>query len=470
MTMVEKILARASGQTKVRANDYVTARIDAAMAQDFFRLIPGILKKGGIPEEGFRIWDKERFIVVLDHNVPTSTLLAAKNYKQARAFASKLGVKYFYDVFPGISHQIMHEKGHVLPGALIVGTDSHTTTYGALNAASCGIGASEMAYVIQTGELWFAVPETIRFDVMGKLPPRLSSKDVLLYVAGKYGTEVAQYRAIEWTGPAVDAMSLDARLAVANMSVEIGAKFGLFRADEKTLSYLSSRTAGPLSPVEPDPDAVYAASYAIDASSLAPQVALPHNVGNVKPVTDVKGTPIDQAIIASCANGRIEDLECAAAMVKGKKIAKGVRFYGDVFSFLQALCAGREISRDIKMNGFVADPGRGVKGGLVFEAPCRIPNLLLKFPRDGLVGRLAGIQLSCGQFEYEFPDRVTELPDQENAAVVENRDGGDPSGMQHYFPDRCFSRSLPDRIHMQRHNFAAIYLLMFDNRRFYIAE
>ena len=327
MTIAEKILARASGQKRVSPGNYVTARIDMAMMPDAFRLIRGLLKQAGIRESDFKLWDPERVIIVTDHRVPAFDVPNARAHKMARDLAKSLGVKHFYDIFPGICHQVMVEKGHALPGQLIVGADSHTTTYGGVNAASTGIGASEMAYVLATGELWFRVPETIKFDIQGRLSPMVTSKDVILYIAGKYSTEVAQYKAIEWTGTAVDEMSLDARLTMGNMSVELGAKFGLFRADEKTIDYLKTRTDKPIEPVDPDPDAVYAETHVIDASALEPQVALPHNVGNVKGVSQVGDIPIDQAVIASCCHGRIDDLETAARIVKGKKIPKTVRFY-----------------------------------------------------------------------------------------------------------------------------------------------
>jgi 3-isopropylmalate/(R)-2-methylmalate dehydratase large subunit len=327
MTIAEKILARASGQRTVAANDYVTAKIDMAMMPEMFRLIRGILSKAGIREDAFRIWDPEKCVVVIDHRVPPTTVATAQNQKIMREFAKKLGVKYFYDVFPGICHQIMHEKGHVRPGELIVGADSHTTTYGALNAASTGIGASEMAYVIHTGELWFRVPETIKFEITGKLSEFVYSKDVILFIAGNYGTEIAQYKAIEWTGSVVDKMGLDGRLTMGNMSVELGAKFGLFRADQKTIDYVKARTDKEFTPVESDHDATYAESYLIDGSSLDPQVALPHSVGNVHSVAELKDITIDQAVIASCCHGRMEDLEIAAKMIKGKKVHTGVRFY-----------------------------------------------------------------------------------------------------------------------------------------------
>jgi 3-isopropylmalate/(R)-2-methylmalate dehydratase large subunit len=215
----------------------------------------------------------------------------------------------------------------VRPGELIVGADSHTTTYGALNAAATGIGASEMAYVIQTGELWFMVPETIKFEITGKLSDCVYSKDVILYIAGKYSTEVAQYKSIEWTGSVVDEMSLDGRFTMSNMSVELGAKFGLFRADQKVIDYVKARTHKRFEPAEPDPGAVYAETHAINGSALEPQVALPHSVGNVRPVLEVESVTVDQAVIASCCHGRIEDLEIAAKMLKGKKVHPKVRFY-----------------------------------------------------------------------------------------------------------------------------------------------
>jgi 3-isopropylmalate/(R)-2-methylmalate dehydratase large subunit len=327
MTIAEKILARASGRKKVEPGNYVTAKIDMAMMPDAFRLIHPLLKQAGIPESEFKLWDPERVVIVTDHRVPAFDVVNARAQKLARDLARSLGVKHFYDIFAGVCHQVMVEKGHVLPGQLIVGADSHTTTYGALNAASTGIGASEMAYVLGTGELWFMVPETIKFNIQGHLSPMITSKDVILHIAGKYSTEVAQYKAIEWAGSAVDEMSIDARLTMGNMSVELGAKFGLFRADEKTIAYLKGRTDKPIEPVDPDPDAVYAQTYVIDASKLEPQIALPHNVGNVKGVSEVGEIPIDQAVIASCCHGRIEDLEMAARIVKGKKIPKTVRFF-----------------------------------------------------------------------------------------------------------------------------------------------
>ena len=327
MTIAEKILARASGFKTVSPGDYVTARIDMALIPEMLSMVRRVLMKAGIDPASLRIWDREKVVAVVDHYVPAASLEIAESHKQLREMADKLHIKYYYDLLPGVCHQILHEKGHVRPGELIVGADSHTTTYGALNAAATGIGASEMAFVMQTGQLWFMVPETVKFEIRGKLPDFVYSKDVILAIAGKYGTEVAQYKAVEWTGSGVDEMSLDARFTMSNMSVELGAKFGLFRADEKTIEYVTARTDKDFEPVESDPDAVYAETYFIDTSILVPQVALPHTVGNVKPVSELRDVRIDQAVIASCCHGRIEDLEIAATMLKGKKVHPRVRFW-----------------------------------------------------------------------------------------------------------------------------------------------
>lgn len=327
MNMIEKILARASGKDHVTPNEYVTARIDMAMMPENFRLLITILEKAGIRSEDFKIWDPEKLVVILDHRVPPYSVDVARNQNLSREFARRLKVKHFYDVFEGVCHQVMVEKGHALPGTLIVGADSHTTTYGALNVAATGIGASEMAYVIQTGTLWFRVPETIRLELTGTLKDFVGAKDIILHIAGAYGTDVAQYKAIEWSGPVAGDLSMDSRLTMTNMSVELGAKFGIFGADEKTLAYLKDQGVHDVEPVESDPDAGYNEEISVDCTELEPQVALPHSVGNVRNVSEVRGIKIHQAVIASCCHGRIEDLKIAADMLTGKRVHPEVRFY-----------------------------------------------------------------------------------------------------------------------------------------------
>jgi len=262
-----------------------------------------------------------------------------------REYVEAQGIKNFYDAGVGICHQILPEKGHALPGRLIVGGDSHTTTYGALGAASCGIGHSEIAYVMVKGSLWFQVPETIRFVLKGAMPPGVSSKDIILRIAGQYTAEVAQYKAVEFTGPAAKALSIDQRMTISNMGVEIGAKFAFFEADEKTVAFLKGRTDGPVRMFGPDADASYAEDYEMDISTLEPQVAFPHNVDNVKSISEVGEIPVHQAFIGSCTNARGEDLAKAAAILKGRKVHPRTR--------LLVIPASREIYTAVDQSGII---------------------------------------------------------------------------------------------------------------------
>ncbi len=248
---------------------------------------------------------------------------------RCREYVEAQGIKNFYDAGVGICHQVLPEKGHALPGRLIVGGDSHTTTYGALGAASCGIGHSEIAYVMVKGSLWFRVPETIQFVLKGVMPPGVSSKDIILKIAGQYTAEVAQYKAIEFTGPAAKGLSIDQRMTISNMGVEIGAKFAFFEADEKTVAFLQGRTDQPVKPFGPDADASYLEVYEMDISSLEPQVAFPHNVDNVKSISEVGEIPVQQAFIGSCTNARGEDLAQGGSHSQGEKGACGNPTIGD---------------------------------------------------------------------------------------------------------------------------------------------
>ncbi len=321
MTMAEKILARASGKKEVKAGEYVTAEIDMIMTHDGFGGISQALENMGIT----KVADVEKIVVLLDHQVPPGSLVAAELYKRVRDAVKKFKIKYWYDWNTGICHQIMPEKGHVLPGYLMIGSDSHTTTYGALGAAATGLGFSDAAYAVATGKQWFRVPETIKFLLKGTLPRRVMSKDALLYIAGKYTAEVAQYKAVEFSGPGAKAMSLSSRMTMSNMGVEIGAKFAFFEADEKTLEFLKGRTTKPVSTFGPDPDAVYEKVYEVDLSSLEPEVAFPHTVDKVRPISEVGDVRIDQAFIGSCTNARLEDLQAAAEVLRGQKIHPEVR-------------------------------------------------------------------------------------------------------------------------------------------------
>jgi 3-isopropylmalate/(R)-2-methylmalate dehydratase large subunit len=322
MTLAERILATAAGRDEVEAGEFVVADIDLALLHDIFAAqVFDMLGEVGID----RIFDADKTVVVIDHLVPAPTVEAAALHQRIREHVARLGIKAFYDAGEGICHQLLPEQGHVRPGMLIVGTDSHTTTYGALGAGGTGIGTSDMVYALATGRLWFRVPETIRFELSGDLQQGVTWKDVILHLAGRFGQDAAQYRAMEFGGPATEKADMSSRLTVSNMAVEMGAKFGLFAADDITDAYLRDRGGEGTEPFAPDPDAIYEAIHEISLSGLPPQVAMPHEVDRVESVVDVEGISIDQAFIGSCTNGRIEDLVAAAEILKGQHIAPGVR-------------------------------------------------------------------------------------------------------------------------------------------------
>lgn len=315
MTMAEKILARASGRERVGAGEFVTARVDRVMAHEAFTICALNLVKLGVE----RLFDPDRVVVVLDHYFPANTERMARGHVLARQLVERFAVRHFLG-HAGICHQVLSEQGLVRPGELVLGTDSHSTTYGALGAAGAGIGLTEMTWVLATGELWLQVPPSVRFELRGSMPPGLMSKDVVLYLAGRFGTEVAQYRAIEFAGEAAGALSVASRMTMANMGVELGAKFAFFEADARTLDYLAPRSDAQLTPFGPDADAVYEARHRLRLDGLEPQIACPHSPGNVKPVSEVCGTRVDQAFLGSCTNARLEDLAVAAAILEGRRV------------------------------------------------------------------------------------------------------------------------------------------------------
>lgn len=361
MTMAEKILARASGKKELRPGEYLTAKVDQVMSHEAFAEVYLLLKEAGVE----KVWDQSKIAILLDHYVPAPGVAQAQIHKLVREGVKKFGIKAWYDMRAGICHQIMAEKGHILPGKLILGTDSHTTTYGAFGAAAAGIGVSEMAYVMATGELWMRVPPTIKFIIKGDLPLGVTSKDVILNIAGAFTTEIAQYKAVEFQGPVVEKMSIASRMTMANMGVEIGAKFALFAADRKTIAYLSKfvnqREKALLTPFQADPDAFYEQTYELDVSNLEPQVAFPHDVSNVKSISEVGEVKIDQAFLGSCTNGRLEDLELAAKIIKGGKVHPETRmivFPASWKIYLEAMSRG--ILRTlIEAGAVIGNPGCG---------------------------------------------------------------------------------------------------------------
>jgi len=322
MTQAERILARASGRASVAAGEFVVADIDLALLHDIFAA--GVFDM--LLDVGFdQVFDPDRTVVVIDHLVPAPSAEAAALHQRIREHVARLGIENFYDAGEGICHQLLPERGHIRPGSLVVGTDSHTTTYGALGAGGTGIGTSDMVYALATGRLWFRVPETIRFELSGELQPSVSWKDVILYLAGRFGADAAQYKAMEFAGPAASSADMSSRLTVSNMAVEMGAKFGLFAADDVTNAYLLGHGGIGCEPFGPEDDAVYEAVHEISLSDLQPQVAMPNEVDKVGSVADAKGLKINQAFLGSCTNGRIEDLRAAAEILEGKHVAPGVR-------------------------------------------------------------------------------------------------------------------------------------------------
>jgi 3-isopropylmalate/(R)-2-methylmalate dehydratase large subunit len=354
-TIAEKVFSSKVGRS-VQAGEYVTAPVDRAMMNEGFAMSWIHLNSAGLS----KIWDPNKVVVVLDHFVPANSERNASIHAMIRGTAKALNLPSYYGEGEGISHQVMMEKGHARPGDLIVGTDSHTCSYGALGAAATGIGMTEMAYVLAKGELWFLVPETIRMVLHGELPDRVVSKDILLHIAGTYGTEVAQYRSIEFVGDGAEALSIESRVTMSNMAVEIGAKFGIFNADEKTLVYLKGRGEGSLQEIAADADASYLATHEIDVSGLAPQVACPHSVGNVKPVTEVQGKPVNQAVLGSCTNGRVEDLKAAAEILKGKRVDPSTR--------LLVYPASRDVYIQAMEEGAIKDLAEA--GGIICNPSC----------------------------------------------------------------------------------------------------
>ena len=322
MTMSEKILAKASGNDKVEAGDIIMADIDVAMVHD----LTGPLTLQSLEQINTdRVWDPDKIVIPFDHQVPADSLDAAKNHQIMREFVKEQGIKNFYDVYEGVCHQVVPEKGHALPGTVIVGSDSHTCTNGALGAFSTGIGSTDMAMVFATGQLWFKVPETIQYNITGKLPENVTSKDVILNIIGQVGQDGATYKACEYAGETVKNMDMSDRLVMSNMAIEMGGKTGLVEPDKVTDEYLKNRTTKPYTKFTTDSDASSLEVMDIDVSDLEAQVACPNYVDNVKAASECEDVEIDQVFIGSCTNGRLKDLEQAARVLKGKKIKEGVR-------------------------------------------------------------------------------------------------------------------------------------------------
>lgn len=319
-TIAEKILSKKSGQD-ARAGDIVIANLDFVMGQDG---TSPLAIKAFREMEARRVFDSSRIAMVIDHSAPSPLEGVSELHRQMRAFADQQDI-HFYDIGDGVCHQLVPEQGHVVPGDLVIGADSHTCTYGAINVFSTGVGSTDLAAGIIAGKLWFKVPETFKFQLNGRLPRGVFSKDLILHLIGDVTADGATYMAAEYTGEAITDLSVEARFTISNMAIEMGAKCGLMEADEKTLAWVKQHSRKGFEPVSADADAVYSRVKEYDVSRLEPQVAKPHTVDNVAPVSEVAGTPIQQGVIGTCTNGRIEDLRIAAAILQGKKVKRGTR-------------------------------------------------------------------------------------------------------------------------------------------------
>ena len=323
MTMTQKILAAHAGLPEVKAGQLIRAKLDMVLGND----ITSPVAIRDFEKEGYTgVFDKSKISMVMDHFTPNKDIKAAEQCLQCRTFARQFDLDNFYDVGQmGVEHALLPEKGLVAAGECIIGADSHTCTYGALGAFSTGVGSTDMAAGMATGETWFKVPEAIRVHLTGKLQPWVSGKDVILHLIGLIGVDGALYQSLEYCGDGVAALSMDDRLCIANMSIEAGAKNGIFPVDAITRAYLDGRVNRPYTAYEADPDAEYVRTVEIDLSQIEPTVAFPHLPENAHPISQVGQIKIDQVVIGSCTNGRLEDMAVAAKLLEGKKVADHVR-------------------------------------------------------------------------------------------------------------------------------------------------
>ncbi|NQT31686.1 MAG: 3-isopropylmalate dehydratase large subunit, partial [Deltaproteobacteria bacterium] len=340
MTLVEKMLAEHSDNKEVSPGEFINVRVDLVMANDITAPIAiREFKRLGVD----RVFDPGKVVMVPDHFVPNKDIASAEQAKLMREFAHEQGLIYFELGEMGIEHVLLPEQGLVLPGEVVIGADSHTCTYGALGAFATGMGSTDIAAAMATGDIWMKVPPTIRLVYHGNLGEWVGGKDLILYTIGQIGVDGALYSAIEFTGEAIEALSMDGRFTMANMAIEAGAKAGIFGVDNKTQLYVKSRAERPYLVYEPDNGAEYSNIIEYDVSDIEPQVALPHSPANARPVSQVGNIEINQAVIGSCTNGRIEDMRIAAQILKGRKIHPGVRCIiipGSQQVYLDALAEG----------------------------------------------------------------------------------------------------------------------------------
>ena len=386
MTMTEKILAAHAGCEKVEPGQLIRAKVDFLLAND-------ITGPQAIPEFekiGRPVFDPDKIALIPDHFIPNKDIKSAEQAKALRDFARQHNITHYVEVGRmGIEHVLLPEMGWVRPGEVIIGADSHTCTYGAIGAFATGVGGTDLGASMATGDTWFKVPSTIKVELTGSLPEWVSGKDVILTLIGRIGVDGARYQALEFTGPGVASLSMADRFTISNMAIEAGGKNGIFPVDEKTVEYLKARTDHPYTVYTADPDAVYAREIAIDLSSLRPVVALPHLPENVKAVADLPETRIDQAVIGSCTNGRIDDLEQAAKIIAGRKIHPAVRAI--------IIPGTQEVYMEAMKRGFIA---QFIEAGAVVSTPTCGPCL------GGYMGILAAGERCVSTTNRNFRGRM----------------------------------------------------------------
>ena len=360
MTMTQKILAAHAGLDSVVSGQLIMAKLDMVLGNDITTPVAITeFEKAGFTQ----VFDKDKISIVLDHYTPCKDIKAAQLCAQVREFAKRFDITHFYDVgCMGVEHALLPEQGLTAPGEAMIGADSHTCTYGAVNMFSTGVGSTDMAAGMATGLAWFRIPSAIKVTLKGKLQPCVSGKDVILHLIGTIGVDGALYKSLEFGGEGVASLSMDDRFTIANMAIEAGAKNGIFPVDDKTRAYLDGRVTHPWEAVEPDADAEYEREVVIDLDTLQPTVALPHLPSNTRTVDQVAGTHIDQVVIGSCTNGRLEDLQAAAEILKGKSVAPYVKLIVTPASrkVYQEAAACGAIRTLVEAGAIVTHPGCGL--------------------------------------------------------------------------------------------------------------
>lgn len=343
MHAIEKILAKNSGKTVVKTGEIVTAKVDFAEVNDLYLQTIYSFRE----MNGKKVWDKDRLAFVFDHYAPAPTIKSAQIHKEMREFAKENNLTYHFDVNAGVCHQVMPEAGLIYPGSIVVATDSHTTTHGAFGAMGTGVGATDMATIMISGELWFRVPEVIEIRIDGIPEEGVMPKDVVLYLMGKMRADGAVYKAIDFTGSYVEQLNVAGRMVICNMAVEMGAKTAYMQPNKDVLDYVSERAVRPFEIQYTDDDFVYSESYKFDISDLTPQVAVPSSVDNVFPIDEVEKVKVDQCFVGTCTGGRIEDIKTAANILRGKHIAGDVR--------LIVIPASTEVMKECIDEGYLQD-------------------------------------------------------------------------------------------------------------------